>query len=159
MKPLEKSGGLVDFKENIIFENEKDTAFASVKQFRYKVYKEYKYRATSSLYRKVVNYQIETYGRTLHERVEGLTKQQCLQTKKHRMQVATNDFFSKQLGSLEKRATKNLKKNMKVNYVIEKDNILDCYIVWEIHRNYRIDRFRANLKKDCKRWIEKERKQ
>ena len=39
-----------------------------------------------------------------------------------------------------------------MNYEIEKDNILNCFIVWEIHRNYKIDRFRG-LKRECKQWI------
>ena len=40
--------------------------------------------------------------------------------------------------------------NMKLE--IEKDKILNCYIVWEIHTNYRIDRFRGK-KKECLAWI------
>lgn len=40
-------------------------------------------------------------------------------------------------------------------YVIEKDNVLNCYIVWEVHKNYKIDRFRSKLKRDCKEWINK----
>lgn len=44
-----------------------------------------------------------------------------------------------------------------MNYEIEKDTILNCFIVWEIHRNYRIDRFRG-LKRECKAWIAKNTK-
>lgn len=42
---------------------------------------------------------------------------------------------------------------MKNRYEIEKDKILNCYIVWEIHRNYKVDRFKSTLKRDCKKWI------
>lgn len=66
MKPLTKGGGLVDFKENIIFEEYKGKAFASVNHFKYVVYRKYKHVASSALYRKVVNYQIKTYGTALN---------------------------------------------------------------------------------------------
>lgn len=36
---------------------------------------------------------------------------------------------------------------------IEKDNILKCWIVWEVHRNYKIDRFHSKTKKGCKEWL------
>jgi len=36
---------------------------------------------------------------------------------------------------------------------IEKDKILNCYIVWEVHSNYKIDRYRSELKRDCKKFI------
>ena len=38
-------------------------------------------------------------------------------------------------------------------YKIEKDTILNCYIVWEVHPNYMIDRFRSRLKRECKNFI------
>ena len=41
-------------------------------------------------------------------------------------------------------------------YKIEKDKFLNCYIVWEVHRNYLVDVFRSKLKRDCKMWLEKE---
>lgn len=41
-----------------------------------------------------------------------------------------------------------------MKYEIEKDAILKCFIVWEVHPNYRIDRFRG-LKRECKQWIAK----
>ena len=43
-------------------------------------------------------------------------------------------------------------------YEIEKDDILDCYIVWEVHRNYKIDRFRAETEKECEEWVERKKK-
>ena len=44
-----------------------------------------------------------------------------------------------------------------MEYRPEKDKILNCYIVWEVHRNYRIDRFRG-LKRECIAWIDKNTK-
>lgn len=37
-------------------------------------------------------------------------------------------------------------------YEIEKDKVLNTFIVWEVHHNYKIDRFRG-LKKECKEWV------
>jgi hypothetical protein len=39
--------------------------------------------------------------------------------------------------------------------IIEKDKILNCYIVWEVHLNYKIDRFRSKLKRECNEFIKK----
>lgn len=44
-----------------------------------------------------------------------------------------------------------------MKFEIEKDKTLKCFIVWEIHTNYRIDRFRG-LKRECKQWIQKHTK-
>lgn len=44
------------------------------------------------------------------------------------------------------------------NYKIEKDNILNYYIVWEIHKNYEIDIYKSKLKMNCKRYVEKNKK-
>jgi len=41
-----------------------------------------------------------------------------------------------------------------MNYKIEKDKYLGKYIVWEVHRNYSIDRFRG-FKYQCKEWVKK----
>jgi hypothetical protein len=35
----------------------------------------------------------------------------------------------------------------------EKDKTLNCWIVWETHKNYKIDRYRAKTRKECLRWI------
>lgn len=37
-------------------------------------------------------------------------------------------------------------------FVIEKAIYLKGYIVWEVHRNYKIDRFRGT-KRECQKWI------
>lgn len=39
-------------------------------------------------------------------------------------------------------------------YQIEKDKILNCYVVWEVHKNYKVDKLHGT-KKECKQWIEK----
>ena len=64
-KPVMKAGVLDEFKENIIFENEKNVGFKSVTEFKENVYKKYKYAASSNLYRKIVNYQVKTFGKNL----------------------------------------------------------------------------------------------
>lgn len=44
------------------------------------------------------------------------------------------------------------------NYEIEKDLTLEKYIVWEVYRNYRIERYRGT-KANCESFIKrKERK-
>lgn len=40
---------------------------------------------------------------------------------------------------------------MKFN--IEKDIYLNCWVVWEVHKNYSIDRLHAKTKKECKQWL------
>lgn len=44
-----------------------------------------------------------------------------------------------------------------MKYEIEKDKYLNTYIVWEVHTNYKIDRFRG-LKKECTKWIKNTKK-
>lgn len=41
-----------------------------------------------------------------------------------------------------------------MKYEIEKDKVLECFIVWEVHTNYKIDRFQG-LKKECVAWIKR----
>ena len=65
MKPLTNSGGLVDFKENIVFEEYKEKAFKRAKDFRDEVKKHYGFTPSSDLYTKIINYQINKYGDTL----------------------------------------------------------------------------------------------
>ena len=38
-------------------------------------------------------------------------------------------------------------------YKIEKDIYLNCWIVWEKHQNYSIDRYHAKTKRECKKWV------
>ena len=42
-----------------------------------------------------------------------------------------------------------------MKYEIEKDKILGCWIVWEVHNNYKVDVYKSRLKRDCKNWIKK----
>lgn len=61
-----------EFIENMIFEKEKDTCFGSSAYFYKHLKDKYKLSDTQpsvygSLYRRIVNYQIKTYGRSLTE--------------------------------------------------------------------------------------------
>lgn len=40
---------------------------------------------------------------------------------------------------------------MKFN--IEKDKYLNAWIVWEVHKNYSIDRYHGRTKRECKKWL------
>lgn len=52
------------FKEEVVFEIEKDKPFNGVREFTYLVVRKYGFKPSSDLYRRVVNYQIEKYGTT-----------------------------------------------------------------------------------------------
>lgn len=41
-----------------------------------------------------------------------------------------------------------------MTYEIKKDLILNCYIVWEVHTNYKVDVFHGRTKRECKKWLE-----
>lgn len=70
IKPVIKTGGLVNFKEHIIFENEKNMAFKGIEEFKRIIYKKYKYIATSNLYRKIINYQVKNFGKSLNNEID-----------------------------------------------------------------------------------------
>lgn len=61
------SGGLVDFKENVIFEKEKETSFRSSEYFKNKMKDKYKLsdEQVSKLYIRIVKYQVKKYGSNL----------------------------------------------------------------------------------------------
>lgn len=40
-------------------------------------------------------------------------------------------------------------------FEIKKDIYINKWIVWEVHKNYQIDRFHAKTKKECKEWLKK----
>ena len=42
-------------------------------------------------------------------------------------------------------------------YIIEKDLILEAYIVWELHNNYRIECYRGT-KQNCESYMKKKEK-
>lgn len=46
---------------------------------------------------------------------------------------------------------------MKIRYEIMKDEYLNTYIVWEMHRNYRVDRFKG-YKYQCEEWLNEKQK-
>ena len=58
-------GGLVDFKEKIIFEEYKDKAFENSSAFKKEIKDKYNYIASSDLYTRIINYQIKKYGRSI----------------------------------------------------------------------------------------------
>lgn len=71
MKAPVNGGDLVDFKERMIFEREKDLAIESSEKFYKKLRDIYKYNGDrkrfSNLYRNIVNYQIKKYGATVSD--------------------------------------------------------------------------------------------
>lgn len=71
MKAPVNGGDLVDFKERMIFEREKDLAIESSEKFYKKLRDIYKYNGDrkrfSNLYRNIVNYQIKKYGAMLSD--------------------------------------------------------------------------------------------
>lgn len=64
MIPLSNSGDLV---EELIFNVYKDKDVISAKYFKEIIKKDYGYNASSGLYRKIINYQVKKYGRTLQK--------------------------------------------------------------------------------------------
>lgn len=62
MKPLNNSGDLV---EELIFNAYKDKDVISAKHFKGVIKKDFDYKASSDLYRKIINYQVKKYGVTL----------------------------------------------------------------------------------------------
>ncbi len=41
-----------------------------------------------------------------------------------------------------------------MSYNIEKDKIVNKWIVWEVHPNYSVESYRGNTKKECEVWLE-----
>ena len=39
-----------------------------------------------------------------------------------------------------------------MKYLITKDITYNCYVVWEVHKNYKKELFRGN-KKECNKWL------
>lgn len=52
------------FKEQVVFELEKDTPFQGKREFTFLIYRKYGFKPSTALYRNIVNYQIDNYGRT-----------------------------------------------------------------------------------------------
>lgn len=154
MKPLTKSGGLVDFKENLIFETYKNRSLQNAGKFKKEIEKKYGLKPSFNLYKKIINYQIKTYGYSL-EKDSGIGYNKWFAHKHPKLRKYHNELLIKNrkqqayLEKLEKRAKRN---NV---YSIEKDSILNCYIVWEVYKNCKAEVFRARLKRDCTKWLEK----
>lgn len=55
-----------EFMSGVVFELEKDIAFQGMREFKWKIYRKYGFVPDGDLYRRIVNYQIETYGRTFN---------------------------------------------------------------------------------------------
>lgn len=66
MKPLTNIGGLVDFKENLIFEEYKNKVIPNANKFKQLIYKKYNIVISNDLHKKICNYQIKKYGSTLY---------------------------------------------------------------------------------------------
>lgn len=66
MKPLNKSGGLVDKKEKLIFEAYKNKVIKSADVLRKEIKDNYGFEPSSDLYREILNYQIKKYGSALY---------------------------------------------------------------------------------------------
>ena len=52
------------FKEQVVFELEKDTPFNGAREFRYYIARKYGFKPSTELYREITNYQIDKYGTT-----------------------------------------------------------------------------------------------
>lgn len=55
----------MDFKEQAIYEFEKDSSFSGTREFRTKIKSKYGLEPSSELYRRITNYQIKKYGEPL----------------------------------------------------------------------------------------------
>lgn len=70
MKTPTNGGGMVDFKNNLIFESEKNNPIKNASEFKTRVYKKYNYKgSTWGIYRNIINYQIKTFGAVLDKYV------------------------------------------------------------------------------------------
>ena len=106
-----------EFKERVLglFSKYKDKPLGGAERFNNEIYLKYGFIPTSDLYRKIINYQIQKYGRTIEDGREILkpTVVQCQQTKKHRVNVHKNqDAYYKQ-SAIEKRAETRIKRELK----------------------------------------------
>lgn len=65
MKPLTKSGGLVDKREQLIFEAYKNRPLVNCEHFKKEIRDNYGFMPSTNLYREIVNYQVKNFGETL----------------------------------------------------------------------------------------------
>lgn len=67
----------MEFKEQFIFEEEKDTPVESASKFKKKITKKYGREINvRDIYIKVINYQVKTYGTTLDDSLTYYTKEE-----------------------------------------------------------------------------------
>lgn len=148
MKSLTTNRGLV---EEMIFEAYKNKVTKSANIFKKQIKAAYGFEPSSDLYTAIINYQIKKYGRNLSLNAVGrrdyTQRFDSVSAKRkkrdiHRRIESTN--------ALLKRAEEQLKYD---GYKIEKEKLLNCWIVWEIHSNYLVDIYHGKTKRDCKKFI------
>ncbi|MCQ2978235.1 MAG: hypothetical protein MJ245_00360 [Clostridia bacterium] len=61
---------MVDFKEELAFEEYKDKNLFNAKKFKKDIKKKFGFEPDGSLYRKIINYQIKKYGHALEGSME-----------------------------------------------------------------------------------------
>jgi hypothetical protein len=87
MKPLEKGGGLVDKREQLIFEAYKNRAVPSSRFFRIRIIREYGFEPSSDLYRTLVNYQVKKYGKKLDMAKKPMSKEEAKKRANYMRQI------------------------------------------------------------------------
>lgn len=65
MKAITNCGGLVDKREQMLFEAYKDKPILSAKWFRMRIKKDYGFEPSTNLYVALTNYQVKKYGSKL----------------------------------------------------------------------------------------------
>lgn len=83
MKPFTKTEGLVDKREQMLFEAYKNKIFPSCRFFRKKIIEEYGFEPSGALYRELVNYQINKYGKKLDIARDRMTKEEAIKRAKY----------------------------------------------------------------------------
>lgn len=111
MKSNKTCGGLVDFKENIIFEEYKDTPIGKKKNFKAKCLKKFGIEPSDNLYIRLVNYQIKKYDGQLGygKHIEAISKYNLRLTKRQREIRGGNTSSAYRTQTLIDRIEKRLK--------------------------------------------------
>lgn len=65
MKPLTNGGVLVDKREQLIYEAYKNKPLANSESFKKEIRKNYGFIPSTELYKKIINYQVKNFGKTL----------------------------------------------------------------------------------------------
>ncbi len=81
-----------EFMFGVVFELEKDVPFEGTREFKWKIYRKYGFIPDGDLYRKIINYQIENYGRTFNGyKGRDFVKNFGSKSKKRRLLVKENN--------------------------------------------------------------------